>query len=182
MVDTSYVDADNRRTWNSLIYSRFLVIGFHKGVDSIKSLLNQFSESVLTRSSTSDSPTPSQEQRNDTRSEPRYARPPSCKTRRRVTRRRLSLTHSSYCLRQRRRRERELEVVAGIEEMIRGKEGRGGRKKEEQKKDLSAQVYTYMKGVPPTLKVTKYIHFFVKKKRFFCNNELNAVMDNAAAK
>ena len=34
MVDTSYVDADNRRTWNSLIYSRFLVIGFHKGVDS----------------------------------------------------------------------------------------------------------------------------------------------------
>ena len=64
------------------------------------------------------------------------------------------MTHSSYCLRQWRRRERELEVVAGIKkEKIRGKEGRGGRKKEEEKKDLSAQVYTYMKGVPPTLKV-----------------------------
>ena len=31
---TSYVDGDNRRTWNSLIYSRFLVIGFHKSVDT----------------------------------------------------------------------------------------------------------------------------------------------------
>ena len=29
---TSNVYGDNRRTWNSLIYSRFLVIGFHKGV------------------------------------------------------------------------------------------------------------------------------------------------------
>ena len=47
------------------------------------------------------------------------------------------------------------------EEKIRGKEGRGGRKKEEEKKDLSAQVYTHMKGVPPTLKVAKYIPFFV---------------------
>ena len=137
-------------------------LDFTRALIPIKPLLNQFSESVLTRSSTNDSPTPSQEHRNDTRSEPRYARPPSCKTRRRVTRRRLSLTHSSYCLRQRRRRERELEVVAGIKkEKIRGKEGQGERKKEEEKKDLFAQVYTYMKSVPPTLKVAKYIPFFV---------------------
>lgn len=33
-VVTSYVDGDNRRTRNSLIYSRFLVIGFHKGVNT----------------------------------------------------------------------------------------------------------------------------------------------------
>ena len=33
-MDTSNVYGDNRRTWNSLIYSRFLVIGFHKGVDT----------------------------------------------------------------------------------------------------------------------------------------------------
>ena len=36
-MDTSYVDADNRRTWNSLIYSRFLVIGFDKSVDTYAS-------------------------------------------------------------------------------------------------------------------------------------------------
>ena len=35
--NTSYVDGDNRRTWNNLIYSRFLVIGFHKGVDTYAS-------------------------------------------------------------------------------------------------------------------------------------------------
>ena len=34
---TSYVDGDNRRTGNSLIYSRFLVIGFDKDVDSYAS-------------------------------------------------------------------------------------------------------------------------------------------------
>ena len=47
------------------------------------------------------------------------------------------------------------------EEKIRGKEGREEERKKEKKKDLLAQVYTYMKGVPPT---------FVKKK-FFCNHE-----------
>ena len=126
----------------ALFIADFWSLDFTRALVPIKPLLNQFSESVLTRSSTNDSPTPSQEQRNDTRSEPRYARPPSCRTRRRVTRRRLSLTHSSYCLRQWRRRERELEVVAGIKkEKIRGKEGRGGRKKEEEKKDLFAQAY-----------------------------------------
>ena len=77
MVDTPYVDADNRRTWNSLI-ADFWSLDFTRALIPIKPLLNQFSESVLTRSSTNDSPTPSQEQRNDTRSEPRYARPPSC--------------------------------------------------------------------------------------------------------
>ena len=33
-MDTSNVYGDNRRTWNSLIYSRFLVIGFDKSVDT----------------------------------------------------------------------------------------------------------------------------------------------------
>ena len=56
----------------------------------------------------------------------------------------------------------------------------GGRKKEE-KKDLFAQVYIHDEGVPPTLKVAKYIRFFCKKKGSFAVNE-TAVMDNAAAR
>ena len=38
---TSYVDGDNRRTWNSLVYSRFLVIGFHKCVDPYQPILKK---------------------------------------------------------------------------------------------------------------------------------------------
>ena len=58
--------------------------------------------------------------------------------------------------------------------------GRG--EKERRKKKRIYLLKLIYEGVPPTLKVAKYIRFFVKKKKgSFAVNE-TAVMDNAAAR
>ena len=43
---TSYVDGDDRRTWNSFVYSRFLVIGFDKRVDPYQPIVKSISEKI----------------------------------------------------------------------------------------------------------------------------------------